>query len=82
MASRGAGTSAFSLRRLLGYAWREGARTAPRDPIRLTFLALSVSVLLMFMLGYGITLDVEDLRFAVLDRDGRREPRLHPQLRG
>ncbi|MBX3686491.1 MAG: ribosome-associated ATPase/putative transporter RbbA [Rhodocyclaceae bacterium] len=75
VASRGAGTSAFSLRRLLGYAWRE-ALELRRDPIRLTF-ALLGSVLLMFMLGYGITLDVEDLRFAALDRDGSPESRAY-----
>jgi ribosome-dependent ATPase len=46
----------FSFRRLLAYA------------IRLTFAILG-SVILMLILGYGISLDVEDLRFAVLDRD-------------
>ena len=39
-----------------------------RDPIRLT-LTLLGSVILMFVMGYGISLDVEDLTFAVLDRD-------------
>lgn len=59
--------SAFSLRRLFAYAHRELLELG-RDPIRLTF-ALLGSVVLMFILGYGITLDVEDLRFAVLDLD-------------
>ncbi len=58
---------AFSLRRLFAYAHRELVELA-RDPIRLTF-ALLGSVVLMFILGYGITLDVENLRFAVLDLD-------------
>ncbi len=53
--------------RLFAYAHRE-ALELRRDPIRLTF-ALLGSVLLMFILGYGITMDVEDLRFAALDRD-------------
>jgi ribosome-dependent ATPase len=39
-----------------------------RDPVRAT-LALLGSVLLMFVIGYGINMDVENLRFAVLDRD-------------
>ncbi|WP_158671911.1 ABC transporter permease, partial [Bradyrhizobium guangdongense] len=39
-----------------------------RDPIRAT-LAILGSVLLLFVLGYGISMDVENLTFAVLDRD-------------
>ena len=57
----------FSLRRLFSYAWRE-ALELRRDPIRGS-MALLGSVLLMFIIGYGISLDVEDLRYAVLDRD-------------
>ncbi|WP_062810877.1 ribosome-associated ATPase/putative transporter RbbA [Alcanivorax sp. NBRC 102028] len=57
----------FDPRRMLSYAWREGLELR-RDPIRLT-LALVGSVILMFVMGYGISLDVEDLTFAVLDRD-------------
>ncbi|WP_435103277.1 ribosome-associated ATPase/putative transporter RbbA [Arhodomonas sp. AD133] len=55
------------LRRLLAYAYREALEVV-RDPIRLTF-ALAGSVMLMFILGYGLTLDVDELTFAVLDRD-------------
>ena len=58
----------FSPRRMLSYARRE-ALELQRDPIRLT-LALLGSVILLFVMGYGISLDVEDLTFAVLDRDG------------
>ncbi len=54
-------------RRLLSYSRRE-ALELTRDPIRLT-LALLGSLILMLVMGYGITLDVEDLTFAVLDRD-------------
>ena len=68
---------AFSLRRLLGYAWRETLELR-RDPIRLTF-ALLGSVLLMFMLGYGITMDVQDLRFAAFDQDDTPESRAYVQ---
>ena len=57
----------FSLRRMFSYNRRE-ALELRRDPIRLA-LALLGSVLLMLVLGYGITMDVEDLTFAVLDRD-------------
>ena len=57
----------FSLRRLLSYLRCE-ALALMRDPIRLT-LAWLGSALLMLVLGYGISLDVEDLPFAVLDRD-------------
>ncbi|MFA6898998.1 MAG: ribosome-associated ATPase/putative transporter RbbA [Desulfurivibrionaceae bacterium] len=57
----------FSLRRLFSYSRRE-AMELRRDPIRAT-LALLGSVILMLIMGYGITMDVEDLSFAVLDRD-------------
>lgn len=58
---------AFSLRRLFSYSRRE-ALELQRDPVRST-LALLGTVILMFIMGYGISMDVEDLRFAVLDRD-------------
>jgi ribosome-dependent ATPase len=57
----------FSVLRFLSYARRE-AMELRRDPIRLT-LALFGTVLLMLVLGYGISMDVEDLPYAVLDRD-------------
>ena len=57
----------FSAQRMLSYVWRE-ALELQRDPVRAT-LALVGSLILMFVMGYGISLDVEDLRFAVLDRD-------------
>lgn len=58
----------FSQRRMMSYARRE-ALELQRDPIRAT-LALLGSVILMFIMGYGISMDVENLPFAVLDRDG------------
>jgi ribosome-dependent ATPase len=61
------GPRGFSLRRLLSYARRETLELS-RDPIRLT-LAILGSAILMFVMGYGISLDVENLPFAVLDRD-------------
>ncbi|MCH2339895.1 ribosome-associated ATPase/putative transporter RbbA [Pseudomonas sp. NPDC047963] len=57
----------FSLRRLLSYTRRE-AMELRRDPIRAT-LAMLGSVLLMFIMGYGVSFDVEDLTYAVLDGD-------------
>ncbi|BBO92031.1 ribosome-associated ATPase/putative transporter RbbA [Desulfosarcina ovata] len=63
----------FSLLRLFGYAHRESMEIR-RDPIRLTVAALG-SVILMFILGYGINLDVENLSYAVLDRDRSPESR-------
>ncbi len=57
----------FSLRRLLAYASRESLELR-RDPIRLGFAILG-SILLFFVLGGGISMDVENLKFAVLDHD-------------
>ncbi len=57
----------FNLQRMFSYMWRE-ALELRRDPVRAT-LALAGSLLLMFVIGFGISLDVEDLRYAVLDRD-------------
>lgn len=58
---------AFSLRRMASYMLRETMELR-RDPIRLS-LSLLGCVFLMITLSYGITLDVEHLSFAVLDRD-------------
>ncbi|MDD3529523.1 MAG: ribosome-associated ATPase/putative transporter RbbA, partial [Gallionellaceae bacterium] len=85
--------SRFSLRRLFSYSRREALELL-RDPIRLTMAALG-SALLMVVLGYGISMDVEDLSFAVLDHDqttlsrdytlnlaGSRYFEEHPPLQG
>ena len=60
-------TPRFSLQRLWSYLWRE-ALELQRDPVRAT-LALVGSLVLMIVIGFGINMDVEKLKFAVLDRD-------------
>lgn len=57
----------FDFRRMFAYSRRE-ALELRRDPIRAT-LALIGSVILMFVIGYGMNMDIENLSFAVLDRD-------------
>ncbi len=57
----------FSLNRMFSYLWREMLELQ-RDPVR-GGLALAGSMLLMFVMGFGISMDVEDLTYAVLDRD-------------
>lgn len=57
----------FSASRALTYVWRE-ALELRRDPVRAA-LALLGSLVLMCVIGLGISLDVENLTFAVLDRD-------------
>lgn len=58
---------AFSPQRLLSYLWRE-ALELQRDPVRAT-LALAGSIILMVVMGVGISTDVSGIRYAVLDRD-------------
>lgn len=60
-------SSRFSLNRLLSFSARE-AMELRRDPIRLV-LAMLGSVVLMLVMGYGISMDVENLKYAVLDHD-------------
>ncbi|MFD1104634.1 ribosome-associated ATPase/putative transporter RbbA [Sphingobium olei] len=57
----------FSLQRMMSYVWRETLELR-RDPVRGT-LALAGSVILLLVMGFGISMDVNDLRYAVLDRD-------------
>jgi ribosome-dependent ATPase len=65
----------FSPMRLLGYARRETMELL-RDPIRLAF-ALLGPLILMVVFGYGISFDVEDLAYAVLDRDQTPQSRAY-----
>ena len=59
--------SGFSWGRLLSYSQRE-ALELQRDPVRAA-LALAGSLILLTIMGLGISFDVENLKFAVLDRD-------------
>jgi ribosome-dependent ATPase len=76
-----AGRSWFSLQRLLAYSIREGLELL-RDPIRLGF-GLFGTALLMLVFGFGVSTDVNNLSFAVLDRDQTPESRAYlEELRG
>jgi ribosome-dependent ATPase len=66
-------TRRFDPGRLWAYARRE-AMELLRDPIRLTF-ALLGPLILMIAFGYGISLDVEHLRFGAFDQDRTPESR-------
>jgi ribosome-dependent ATPase len=65
--------SRFDLGRLWAYARRETMELI-RDPIRMTFAAFA-PLIVMIACGYGISLDVEHLRFGVFDQDRTKESR-------
>jgi len=71
----------FSFRRLFAYSIRE-ALELRRDPIRLSFAVLGTAFL-MLIFGFGITTDVNNLSWRVLDRDNSPESRAFlGELRG
>ena len=57
----------FSFARAFAYSLRETLELR-HDPVRMV-MALFGSLILMLIMGYGITMDVNDLSYAVLDRD-------------
>ena len=61
--------------RMLAYTKNETAQIL-RDPIRLAF-AFVGSALLMLVFGFGITTDVEHIRYTVVDRDQTAESRAY-----
>jgi len=63
----------FSPARTWAFARREGVELW-RDPIRLAF-ALLGPVILMIAMGFGISFDVENLPYAILDQDRSAESR-------
>jgi ribosome-dependent ATPase len=71
----------FSARRMFAYTIREALELL-RDPIRLGF-ALIGTAFLMVVMGAGISTDVDNLSFAVLDHDKTPESRAYlEELRG
>ncbi len=58
----------FRLQRLGSYSRREALELS-RDPIRITTAVLG-SLFLMVVMAFGMSMDVENLPYAVLDRDG------------
>ena len=69
--------SLLSFSRLLAYSYREMLEVL-RDPIRLAFAFIG-SAALMLIFGFGITTDVENLRYAALDLDQTPESRRYLQ---
>jgi ribosome-dependent ATPase len=65
----------FSLGRMLAYTANETMQIR-RDPVRLAF-AFVGSLLLMLVFGFGITTDVEHIRYATLDLDRSPESRTY-----
>lgn len=63
----------FNLMRMWAFALRETMEIL-RDPLRLTFAFLG-PIILMLTFGYGISFDVTDLPYAVLDQDQSPESR-------
>jgi ribosome-dependent ATPase len=63
------------LGRMLAYARNETMQIL-RDPVRLTFAFIG-SALLMLVFGFGITTDVEHIRYSTLDLDQSPESRLY-----
>ncbi|MDQ3593714.1 MAG: ATP-binding cassette domain-containing protein, partial [Pseudomonadota bacterium] len=65
----------FSVARLLAVASREGKELL-RDKVRMAF-ALLGAIFMMVIFGYGISLDVEKLAFAVYDQDQTPQSRAY-----
>ncbi len=65
----------FSVGRMLAYTANETMQIR-RDPVRLAF-AFVGSLLLMLVFGFGITTDVEHIRYATLDADRSPESRTY-----
>jgi ribosome-dependent ATPase len=69
------------VRRMLAYARNEAIQIR-RDPVRLAFAFIG-SALLMLVFGFGITTDVQHIRYAAYDRDQSPESRAYlDQFRG
>lgn len=60
-------SQSFSFARLMSYTYRESLEIL-REPLRL-MMAILGSVILLVVMCFGISFDIEDLKFAVLDQD-------------
>ena len=67
--------SAFSPARALAFSYREALEVL-RDPVRLAFAFIG-STILLFIFSYGITTDVNEVKFAVFDQDRSPESRAY-----
>jgi ribosome-dependent ATPase len=65
----------LALTRMLAYTRNETVQIL-RDPVRLTFAFLG-SALLMLVCGFGITSDVENIRYSTFDQDRSPESRAY-----
>lgn len=68
-------SSGISLSRLMAFALRE-TKEVLRDSVRLGF-AFVGSTILLFIFSYGITTDVDEIKFAVLDQDRSPQSRAY-----
>ncbi len=75
--SNGSKTSFPGVRRFWAFMYREYLELT-RDPVRLLF-ALVGPLILLIVFGYGISFDVENLPYSVLDRDRTRESRIYKE---
>jgi ribosome-dependent ATPase len=68
----------FSLSRVWAFARREAIELS-HDTVRLAF-AVAGPILLMIVFGYGISLDVNHVKWAVFDQDGTQASRLYADM--
>ncbi|HWF77563.1 MAG TPA: ribosome-associated ATPase/putative transporter RbbA, partial [Caulobacteraceae bacterium] len=68
----------FSLSRVWAFARREAIELS-HDTVRLAFAMLG-PILLMIVFGYGISLDVNHVKWAVFDQDGTQASRLYADM--
>ncbi len=73
--SRKSSRPRLGLGRMLAYSHNETMQIV-RDPVRLAFAFIG-SALLMLVFGFGITMDVENIRYAALDLDQSPESRAY-----
>ncbi len=77
-AHRDARPGRFSLSRVWAFARREAIELS-HDTVRLAF-AVAGPILLMIVFGYGISLDVNHVKWAVFDQDGSQASRLYSDM--